>query len=147
MLDPVQIVVSVVGVSLVVALVWLATRRAPPVVLGGEGGLRPWLGREFPGFQAGAIGVDGSDRRALALSEDAREVALIFVMGRRRVGWRFPVNKLRGVEVRDAADGMAVVDIATGDFTRPHFSLEVRDRSLLESLSRSVGRTTPGATS
>jgi hypothetical protein len=133
MLDPIQILISVGGVSLVVLLVWLATRSAPPVVLGGEAGARAWLARELPGFTPGPLAVDIHDRRGLAVSNDAAEVALIFVIGRRTVGWRLPAAKLGRPEVRDT-QGATVVAVSTGDFTRPSFWLEVADASPIRGL-------------
>jgi hypothetical protein len=140
MLDPVQILISVSGVSLVVVLVWLATRQAPPVALGGPDGARAWIQRELHGFRLGPIAIDIGDRRALAVSEDGGEVALIFVLGRRLVGWRLPASQLGGLKLRDAADGTALVQVSTGDFTRPGFSLTVQDPAPLAGLRAGLTR-------
>jgi hypothetical protein len=126
MLDPVQILISVGGVSLVLGLVWLATRREPPVVLGGEVGARAWIRRELLGFQVGELAVDVGDRRALAVSADGSEVALVYVMGRRLTSWRLPLGKLGQVELRQGGEGEIVIEVPTGDFTRRRFSLTIR---------------------
>ncbi len=126
MLDPVQILISVGGVSLVLVLVWLATRRAAPVVLGGPDGARKQIERELLGFQLGEVVVDVGDRRALALSADGSEVALVYVMGRRLTCWKLPLGRLGQVELRAAGEGTTAIDLPTGDFTRRHFSLTFR---------------------
>jgi hypothetical protein len=130
MLDPVQALISVTGVSLILSLVWLATRNAPPLTLGGEAGVRARLAREVLGFRIGQLAVEPSDRRALAISADGGEVVLLFVMGTRVVWWRLPLAKLGRIE-RKSRDGGVTLELHTGDFTRPEFSLAVPDVSLL----------------
>jgi hypothetical protein len=137
-LDPVQALVSVAGVSLMVFLVWFATRRAAPVTLGDEAGVREWVGRELLGFTVGEVAVDADRRRAIAISAKGDEAALIFVMGRRPVAWRLPVARLGGASLQEAGDGKLAVDLPTGDFTRPHFSMTLSGAPGVVELLRAV---------
>ena len=134
MLDPVGILISVSGVSLVVFLVWLSTRRAAPIALGGEAGARAFLTRELFGFQVGQIALDVGDRRGLATSADGRELVLFFVMGGRPTFWRVPVAKIGKLALRDAGDGQALLEIRTADFTRPKLSLTFASKAQVERL-------------
>jgi len=134
MLEPVQMLISVSGVALVLLLVWLATRRESPVVLGGEAGARALIERELLGFEVAHLAVDVGGRRALALSRDGKEVALAYVMGSRPTCWRLPAAGLEPLGTRPAGEGIVAVDVPTGDFTRRTFSLELQAddaRSLL----------------
>ena len=124
MIDPVQLVVSVVGVSLIVGLVWLVTGGQTASV-GGEAEVRRRLGRELPGFAIGLLAIDSQGRAAVAQSSDGAEIALLFATGKRITCWVLPAAAVRGAELRRLSDGKALLELRTGDFTLGRLKLEL----------------------
>jgi hypothetical protein len=132
LIDPVQAVVSVVGVSLIVGLVWLAAGSATASV-GDAAAVRERLARELPGFVVGALVVDRNGRAAVARSKDGAELALLFATGKRVTCWSLPAA-IAGAKLRSQASGNAVLELETGDFTRPHLKLDLADSASAEGL-------------
>jgi hypothetical protein len=132
LIDPVQAVVSVVGVSLIVGLVWLAAGSETARV-GDAAAVRERLARELPGFSIGALVVDRNGRAAVARSRDGAELALLFATGKRVTCWSLP-SAIARAHLRSHAPGNAVLELDTGDFTRPHLKLELADPESAEGL-------------
>lgn len=133
-LDPLAMLLSFSGVALVVFVVWLGTRRAAPLRLGGEAAIRDQLARELLGFELGELAVSSDDQGAVAVSADGRELALVFLVGRRPTFWRLPLGKLQGATLRPSANGQAAVDLATGELTRPSVSFNFDDAAQIQRL-------------
>ena len=131
MIDPVQLVVSVVGVSLIVGLVWLAAGSETASV-GDAAAVRERLAREFPGFTIGALVIDLKGRAAIARSKDGAEIALLFATGQRVTCWSLPASALARAKLRSQASGRAVLELDTGDFTCPRLKLELAHSSSAE---------------
>jgi hypothetical protein len=126
LIDPVQLVVSVMGVSLIVGLVWLAAGGTTASV-GDEAAVRQRLARELPGFLIGALAIDSNGRSAIAQSQDGAEIALLFATGRRMTLWSLPAADIQWAELRTFAAGNAILELATGDFTRSRLKLDLSD--------------------
>lgn len=133
MIDPIQLVVSVVGVSLIVGLVWLAAGSGTASV-GDAAAVRQRLARELPGFLIGALVVDRNGRAALARSKDGAELALLFATGQRVTCWSLPTKAIAAAKLRSQASGNVVLELDTGDFTRPRLKLELADSASAEGL-------------
>lgn len=131
MIDPVQLVVSVVGVSLIVGLVWLAAGSETASV-GDAAAVRERLARELPGFLIGALVVDRNGRAAIAQSKDGAELALLFATGRRVTCWSLPATALARAKLQSHASGNAVLELDTGDFTHPRLKLELANSASAE---------------
>jgi len=129
MIDPVQLVVSVVGVSLIVALVWAAAGWKTASV-GDAAAVRERLGRELPGFAIGALAVDSKGRAAIARSDDGAQIVLLFAMGQRLTCWTLPAAAIRGAKLRPLEGGGATLDLETGDFTRGRMRLDLADAAM-----------------
>jgi hypothetical protein len=89
-----DVLVSLSGVALIVAMVWWAMGSALAGI-GDERSVRERIGAEHPDLAVGRLGLDADGHSALAISADDREAALLFTLGKRVVCWRLPRARLR----------------------------------------------------
>jgi hypothetical protein len=141
-----DVVLSLSGVAIIVALVWWAMGSALARI-GDERDARARIAAEHPNFVVGQLTIGADGQSALALSQDDREAVLLFTLGRRLVCWRLPRARLRA-ELVPGGGGPDALLVHTGDFTRPSFRLILPDRErgqalLVELQGRPVERAAP----
>jgi hypothetical protein len=126
-----DVLVSLSGVALIVAMVWWAMGSALAGI-GDERSVRERIGAEHPDLAVGRLGLDADGRSALAISADDREAALLFTLGKRVVCWRLPRARLRARLLQPPDKTTLVVD--TGDFTRPTVRFVLADEGVAKAL-------------
>jgi hypothetical protein len=139
-MDPLSVLLSLVGVLAIIALVWWAMGSAVARI-GDEEAARTRIAWDHPDFVIGQLVISADGRDALALSADGRETILLFALGSRLVLWRQARQQLHAVEPEGSSPNTLVV--TTGDFTLPHLRLSLADAAVGREIAARLGPGVP----
>ena len=121
-MSPFQLALPVLGILAILALVWL-TGGLKTARIADAAAARARLAQDQPQFQPAAVALSRDGKLALLTERDGGQLALVFATGSRLATRVLKPGNLRAA----ALDRTGTITLATDDFGRREFRLELAD--------------------